>query len=132
MTLKIESEIPPLRVDETGAVRVGKTRVLFVLVVRAFQNGATPEEIVRIYETLNLGDTYAAIAYYLRHRTEVEQYLAEYDRQAEEIRHKIEERQGSQAGVRDRLHRRLAERCAAETPTHNQLDSPRTDTTPRP
>jgi hypothetical protein len=94
---------------------VGKTRVLFVLVVRAFQNGAKPEEIVRMYETLDLSDTYAAIAYYLRHQSEVEQYLVEYDRQAEEIRLKIEERQGSQVGVRDRLQRRLMERRAAES-----------------
>jgi hypothetical protein len=49
-----------------------------------------------------------AIAYYLRHKTEVEQYLADYDRQAEEIRRKIEERQGSQLGVRARLLSRLS------------------------
>ena len=43
MPLTIQPEAPPLRVDESGAVRVGNTRVLFVLVVQAFQNGATPE-----------------------------------------------------------------------------------------
>jgi uncharacterized protein (DUF433 family) len=107
MNLSLKSETPPLRVDNTGAIRVGNTRVLFVLVVRAFQEGATPEEITRIYETLDLADTYAAIAYYLRHRKEVQRYLAEYEEQAKEIRLKIEERQGSQTGVRDRLLRRL-------------------------
>jgi uncharacterized protein (DUF433 family) len=107
----------PLRVDEAGAVRVGKTRVLFVLVVRAFQTGASAEEIVRAYETLDLADTYAAIAYYLRHRTEVEQYLMEFDRQAEEIRLKIEEQQGSQVGVRDRLLRRLSLTALRVRPT---------------
>ena len=131
MIITIKPEAPPLRIDEVGAVRVGKTRVLFVLVVQAFQRGATPEEIVRVYETLDLADTYAAIAYYLRHRTEVEQYLAEYDRQAEEIRFKIEERQGSQIGVRDRLLRRLAEKGATEA-FHDQHDSPHTDPTPKP
>jgi uncharacterized protein (DUF433 family) len=131
MTITIEPEAPPLRVDESGAIRVGKTRVLFVLVVRAFQDGATPEEIVRAYDTLDLADTYAAIAYYLRHRADVEQYLAEYDRQAEENRLKIEERQGSQVGVRERLQRRLVEKRATQT-SPDQSDSPRTDPTPRP
>lgn len=131
MTITIESEAPPLRVDESGAIRVGKTRVLFVLVVRAFQSGAKPEEIVRIYESLDLADTYAAIAYYLRHKVEVEQYLADYDRQADEIRLKIEERQGSQAGVKERLQRRLVERRSPEPPDE-RLDSPKIDSTPKP
>jgi uncharacterized protein (DUF433 family) len=116
MTLILESEAPPLRVDENGAIRVGNTHVLFVLVVRAFQGGATVEEITRMYETLNLADTYSAIAYYLRHRDEVQQYILEYDKQAEEIRTRIEERQGSQIGVRERLLRRMAERRAENCP----------------
>jgi uncharacterized protein (DUF433 family) len=115
MNLTIESEVPPLRVDESGAVRVGKTRVLFALIVRAFQGGASPEDIVRAYDTLDLADVYAAVAYYLCHRPEVEQYLAEYDLQAEEIRLKIEERHGSQVGISERLLRRLAERRSPET-----------------
>ena len=40
MPLTIHPDTPPLRIDDAGAVRVGKTRVLFVLVVRAFQDGA--------------------------------------------------------------------------------------------
>ncbi len=107
MPLTIQAEAPPLRVDEAGAVRVGDTRVLFVLVVRAFQNGATPEDIVRMYDTLSLSDAYGAVAYYLRHRAEAEAHLAEYDRQAEEVRKKIEGRQGAQTGVRERLLQRL-------------------------
>jgi uncharacterized protein (DUF433 family) len=131
MTFLLTSEAPPLRVDQSGAVRVGKTRVLFVLVIRAFQKGATPEEIVRIYETLDLADTYSAVAYYLRHRDEVEQYLEEYDQQAEEIRLKIEEQQGSQVGMRDRLLRRLAEKRVSEV-FQGQKDLTHIDPTPKP
>jgi uncharacterized protein (DUF433 family) len=130
MTITIKPESPPLRIDESGAVRVGKTRVLFVLVVRAFQIGATPEEIIKMYETLDLAETYEVIAYYLRHKAEVEQYLAEYDRQGEEIRNKIEERQGAQIGLRERLLSRLGERHSTEAP-HDKHDSPHTDTTPK-
>ncbi len=41
MTLTLEQEIPPLREDATGAIRVGNTRVLLELVIRAFQDGAS-------------------------------------------------------------------------------------------
>ena len=110
MPLDIQPELPPLRIDGSGAVRVGNTRVLFVLVVREFQKGSAPEEIARAYDTLTLADTYAAVAYYLRHREEVEALLAEYDQSAEEIRKKIEERQGLQTGLKEKLLRRLAEK----------------------
>lgn len=110
MPLAIQPEAPPLRVDEAGAVRVGQTRVLFVLVVQAFKAGESPESIINMYDALNLADVYGAVTYYLRHREEVEAYLIEYDRQADEIRKKIEERQGPQIGLREKLLRRLAEK----------------------
>lgn len=111
MPLTIHPDAPPLRTDAAGAGRVGKTRVLFVLVVREFQNGATPEEIVSAYDTLDLADAYAAVAYYLRHKAEVEEYLAEYDREGEAIRKKVEARQGDTNGIRARL---LARKAAME------------------
>jgi uncharacterized protein (DUF433 family) len=103
MPLTFEPEAPPLRVDESGAVRVGKTRVLMVLVVRAFLNGESAEGIVESYDSLSLAEAYAVIAYYLRHRAEVDEYLAEYEREGAEIRRQIEAVQGSQAGLRERL-----------------------------
>jgi uncharacterized protein (DUF433 family) len=129
MPLDIQAEAPPLRMDDAGAIRVGKTRVLFVLVVRAFKTGETPERIVEAYDVLSLADVYGAIAYYLRHQEEVEAYLRQYDRAAEEIRRKIEERQGPQTGVRERLLRRLAEKRAVADSTPSQ--SPPADPAPR-
>jgi uncharacterized protein (DUF433 family) len=88
--LPLRAERPPLRVDEGGAVRVGKSRVSLDLVVEQYENGMTPEGIVRAYDTLRLGDVHAVIAYYLGHREEVRTYL---DRRAEEaaaLRDKIE------------------------------------------
>jgi uncharacterized protein (DUF433 family) len=76
----VQAEAPPLREDSAGALRVGDSRVLLELVVRAFQDGATPETIVQRYATLALADVYAVIAYYLRHRTEIEEYLAPRER----------------------------------------------------
>jgi uncharacterized protein (DUF433 family) len=105
----MEIEAPPLREDESGALRVGKTRVLLELVIHAFQDGATPESIVQRYDTLSLAHVYAVIAYYLRHRKQIEEYLAGRDRMAEEVRKKIDARQGDLSDIRARLIARQAE-----------------------
>ena len=62
----MQPEAPPLRREDSGAIRVGQTRVLLELVVHAFQDGATPEAIVQGYPTLSLAEVYAVIAYALR------------------------------------------------------------------
>jgi uncharacterized protein (DUF433 family) len=103
MTLTTQAEAPPLREDASGAVRVGDSRVLLELVIRAFQDGATPETVVQRYSTLALPDVYSVIAYYLRHRNEVEAYLARREQQAEEARLRIESQQGDLSEIRDRL-----------------------------
>jgi Protein of unknown function (DUF433) len=46
----------PLARDSQGAYRVGGTRVTLDLVIRAFNRGATAEEIVQKYDTLHLAD----------------------------------------------------------------------------
>ena len=101
--LEIQTDSPPLRQDDSGAVRIGKTQVLLELVIRAFEDGATPETIVQRYPSTTLADIYAVIAYYLRHRGFVERYLAERERQAEDIRRRIEVRQGDLSEIRRRL-----------------------------
>lgn len=75
-SLILEQEMPPLREDEAGAIRVGDSRVLLELVIRAFQDGASAESIVQRYSTLSLSDVYTTIGYYLRHQQAVEAYLA--------------------------------------------------------
>jgi uncharacterized protein (DUF433 family) len=93
----------PLRKEETGAMRVGNTRVLLELVIRAFQDGATPETIVQRYSTLNLADVYAVIAYYLKHREQIEEYLTIREQQANQIQKKIEAHQPDLSEIRERL-----------------------------
>jgi hypothetical protein len=60
------------------------------LVVEQYQNGMTPEDLVRAYDTLNLADVHEAIAYYLRHRAEVDAYLARRREEAAALQAKIE------------------------------------------
>src|SRR3989440_6943812 len=88
--LPLHGDLPPLRADEGGAVRVGKSRISLDLVVEKYENGMTPEDMVRAYDTLALADVYAVIAYYLRHREEVRTYLKQRAEEAETLRAKIE------------------------------------------
>lgn len=103
MDMVLQIEAPPLRRDSSGALRVGNSRVLLELVVRAFEDGATPETIAQQYSTTTLEDVYGVVAYYLRHRGEVSAYLAEREQQAEEVRRRVESRQGDLAEMRQRL-----------------------------
>jgi uncharacterized protein (DUF433 family) len=88
--LALDAERPPLRVDEGGAIRVGKSRISLDLVVGQYENGVTPEDMVRAYDTLVLADVHAVIAYYLRHRDEVRAYLKQRTAEAATLRSKIE------------------------------------------
>ena len=88
--LPFHADLPPLRVDEGGAVRVGKSRISLDLVVEQYENGMTPEDMVRAYDTLVLADVHAVIAYYLRHKSEVRAYLKRREEEAEVQQAKIE------------------------------------------
>src|SRR5687768_13732941 len=103
MSFTIQPEYPPLRLDSSGAYRIGESRVLLELVIEAFNDGATPETIVQQYPTTTLSDIYAVIAYYLRHRDEVAAYLCERETVAKFVRQKIDARQGDLREFRTRL-----------------------------
>src|SRR5271163_2390383 len=106
MSFAIQTIAPPIREDAVGALRVGDSRVLLELVIRAFQDGATPETIVQRYSTLSLPDVYAVIAYYLRHRDEVDVYLVERERKADDARQRIDNRRPDLSDIRARLQAR--------------------------
>jgi uncharacterized protein (DUF433 family) len=90
LTETLVAKPPPLHLDRSGTLRVGKTRIPLDTVVSAYKNGASPEEIVLGYDTLRLGDVYAVISYYLEHKEEVEAYLARREEQAEAARQRLE------------------------------------------
>jgi hypothetical protein len=79
--------------------------------VSVFNQGATAEEIVNRYPSLNLADVYATIAFYLKHQSEVAAYLQQRQQQAQEIR-VINQARFDPQGLRDRLLARKAERQA--------------------
>lgn len=115
-TLTIAAETIPLEADADGIVRVGGTRVTFETVVTAFEEGATAEEILYQYPSLELADVYAVIGYYLRRRPEAEAYLRWKRQQAENVRRQNESRFDPR-GVRDRLLARRAKESTSHAST---------------
>jgi uncharacterized protein (DUF433 family) len=103
MSLVVEREAPPFNEDESGAIRIGNSRVLLELVIRAFQDGASPEAIMQRYLTLSLSEIYTTIGYYLRHPQEIETYLSQRDQLAESVRQKLSDIQPDLSSIRSRL-----------------------------
>ncbi len=58
----------------------------------AFEEGATAEEIVQQYPSLQLADVYSVIGYYLRRREDVAAYLRDRQTQAASVRSENESR----------------------------------------
>lgn len=109
MTLTIETDPIPLRADEFGVIRVGRSQVLLDVVIEHFNNGAEPEGIAQGFPTLNLADIYGAIAYYLRHRQDVDNYLSIRRQEAEKLRQDIEATQPNRVDLRAKLLARKAQ-----------------------
>ncbi|MGD2089205.1 MAG: DUF433 domain-containing protein [Candidatus Aminicenantes bacterium] len=107
MSLTIENEQVPLKIDSHGVVRVGGTRVTLDTVIAAFKEGATAEEIVCRYPTLHLADVYAVLSYYLRRKQEIEAYLRQREHKAQQVRQQ-HQNLFELDGIRDRLLARQA------------------------
>jgi uncharacterized protein (DUF433 family) len=98
----------PLFRLENGVYRVTNTRIPLERIVEMHKQGATPEQIVESCDVLRLTDVYTLIGYYLDHQAEVNLYLDEQERDAEELRRKIEAAQGPPRITREILLERKA------------------------
>jgi uncharacterized protein (DUF433 family) len=106
--------VPLVFPEDGSAIHVSGTRLTLDTVVAAFKRGATAEEIAQDYPPVSLPDVYAVIAYYLRHRDEVEGYLAKRASEHAELRREIEARPDYQ-DLRERLLARLDKAKAASS-----------------
>jgi len=93
-----------LRQEEDGTIRVGASHVTLDVMLGFYVQGYTPEQLVDAFPTLDLADVYAAIAYYLRHRDEVDAYLRRREEKADRLQREIE----SQPGYKEWRERLLA------------------------
>ena len=106
MASPVVADPVPLSTDAHGVLRVAGTRVTLDTVISAYKAGDTPEQIAQDYSSLETADIYAAIAYYLRHRGEVDAYLERRRDRARSVREEFEERFPPD-GVKERLQDRL-------------------------
>lgn len=102
MNLTIATEPTLLSVSPDNVILVRGTRVPLDTIVFEFKQGTTAEGIVEQYSSVDLADVYAVISYYLRHQNEVESYLQQRQKLAEDVRAE-NERRFPYKGLRDRL-----------------------------
>jgi uncharacterized protein (DUF433 family) len=62
-----------------GGWRINGTRISLDSVVHAYRAGTSPETIVAEYPSLSLEQVHGALAFYLRHREEIDAYLTAQD-----------------------------------------------------
>jgi uncharacterized protein (DUF433 family) len=65
-----------LHADADGVIRIGQSRVTLESLVAAFDAGASPEQFVLDFPTLDLADVYSAMGYLIRNRQSVDEYVA--------------------------------------------------------
>ena len=107
MSLTIHTHPVPLASDGTGTVRVAGTRVTLDTVIEHFRTGASAEAIAERFPVLSAADVHAVLAYYLRHRDELDRYLAEQGRQADETMASLADHHQPWEKVSERLRTRL-------------------------
>ena len=83
-------------------IRLANTRVSLDSVVTLFDSGASAEEIVESFPSLDLATVYGALAYVLTNRVTVDAYLSRRKEIVEELRREAERRFPAE-GLRARL-----------------------------
>lgn len=100
---------------------VPNTRISLDALVAAFKRGKTPEVSHDSYESVSPADVYAIFTYYLRHRSEVEAYLAQQEREGAEIQARIEAEHPLSDGLRAKLLAPSTSRSAETSPAPARL-----------
>lgn len=118
MSITLHADPVPLRVDDTGAIRVGQSRVTLEVLLQYWRMGMKPEEIARGLDTLTLADVLGSLAYYFRHEAELEPYLRRREAEAEKLRQQIEAANASRlAPLKARLDAVRAQGNGGHAPT---------------
>jgi uncharacterized protein (DUF433 family) len=71
--------------QQDGTYRIGSTRVSLDSVVYAYRRGASPESIQRSFPSLTLEQVHGALAFYLSHQADVDDYLVHCEKEFEEL-----------------------------------------------
>ena len=73
---------------QNGVYRVAESRVSLDSVVYGFRQGESPETIAKNFPTLTLEQVYGAVAFYLSHQSEIDDYIRQGEVEYEEARRK--------------------------------------------
>lgn len=87
--------------------RIKDTRVALDSVIYQFQEGRSPEAIQDAFPALSLSQIYGAIAFYLDHESEIDEYLAHNESTEEEFSREIARLFPKGAALKARLKQRL-------------------------
>ena len=121
---KVEKTLTlPFTITEHGTIRIGDSRVSLDSVIYLYKQGESVEGIFDSFPSLRLPDIYLAIAYYLTHREEVEEYLRQQEAEAEALRTQMEsdpEYRKWRSEFRERLLARWAARQETLSPTSKE------------
>jgi uncharacterized protein (DUF433 family) len=82
----------PLVQWEDGSIRVQGTRLLLAMIVTAFQQGDTPEEINDSFPSASVTQIKAVIDWYLNNQSDADAYLEEEEAEGERLRLEIQSR----------------------------------------
>jgi uncharacterized protein (DUF433 family) len=85
----------PFRQLADGTIRIGNTRVSLETIIDSYRLGKSPEEIQAGFPSVDLADIYGTIAYYLKNRIAVEQYLAQQEADSQRILAELAEATGN-------------------------------------
>ncbi|HLE61531.1 MAG TPA: DUF433 domain-containing protein [Pyrinomonadaceae bacterium] len=102
------TQTAPLDQDSEGTVRLMSSRVTFDTLIAAFKKGNTAEQIQDSFPSLSLSQIYGAIAWYLNHQAEAEEYLKERQAEADAVRQEIES-QPDYTAFRETIRQRRAQ-----------------------
>lgn len=89
MAVLIDTFEEAITVNDAGVWRVAGSRVSVDSVLNAFNSGATPEEIIWQFDTLELKDVYAVINFYLHNRERVDRYLRDSEKEQQQILRRV-------------------------------------------
>ncbi len=108
MTTLETTQIVPLTVTDEGTIRVTGSRVSLDSIIHHYKLGATAEQIACKFEGLELADIHLVIAYYLRHRDAVEEYLRQQEAKGDALQQRLESDPTYQAAMSKMRERLLA------------------------
>ncbi len=77
---------------DNAAYRITDSRVSLDSVVYAFLKGDSPEAIAQSFPVLKLSEVYGALAWYLEHQDEFDEYLNKADERYEKMKRELIEK----------------------------------------